>query len=155
MRRIEDGTDLRDAYLELAGEARHSLAILSRDLEPGVLGTGEFCEAVKRLVLENRRAQVQILAHDPAAAARTTHRLIELARRLSSFIEIRRLGPDDRELTEAFIVADRRLVVHRIYGDRPQGEYAEDRARARELDQRFRELWERAEFDPEVRRLHL
>jgi hypothetical protein len=143
---------------DMAGRARRRLDIASRSLEPAVYDTKEFLEAVQKLVLAARgRACVRILVLDPEALiSRGDHRLVQLAMRVSSYMEIRRPGPDHQEFNEALLIADGKGVIHRKQADRYEG-VANFHAprRAAHLSQSFETLWQHAELDPNFRRLML
>lgn len=148
--------ELRRLSAEMAGSAGQQLDIVSRSLDPPVYDTEEFLGAVKKLVL-TRRGRARILVLDPESLlAYGGHRLVELALRASSHMEIRRPGPDHLEFNEALLIADRIGVIHRKHSDRYEG-VANFRARqwAARLSERFELLWQNAETDPHFRRLML
>ena len=84
------------------------------------------------------------------------HRLIELARRFSSSMEIRQPHPDYRHFNEAFLIADACGLLQRGLADRFEGSvnFYTPVIAQRKLDF-FTEVWERSEAHPEMRRLHL
>ncbi|MGH8415419.1 MAG: hypothetical protein ACRESX_11880, partial [Gammaproteobacteria bacterium] len=144
----------RDAAVRLASEARMSLAMFTRDLDPAVYNTEEFATAVRQLALSSRYSRIRIVALDPTAAIKDGHRLIELGRRLSSFIEFRRPSADHAKLPESFLVADETGLLYRPMASRYEGfadpaNPSEARVRLRLFD----EIWERAEPELEFRRL--
>lgn len=144
------------AALELAQQAKRTLAILTQDLEPALYNTREFAEAVQQLALRSRYSKIRILVMDPTRAIHDGHRLIELARKLSSFIQIRRLGEDDRQIMEAWLISDETGLLFRPIAERYEGFYDyNDPAQAREKLRGFNEVWERAQIDPELKRLHI
>lgn len=149
-------SDNRDAAAAVAGEARRELAIFTRELEPQLYDTRAFLDAAKSLALSSSRARIRILLVDSARAVREGNRLVELARRLSSFFDIRKPHPDDAELAETFIVADEKALLHRPLASRWEG-YANlhDPLRAREKLKQFEELWQRSRPDPEMRQLRI
>lgn len=144
------------AALRVAQSTQRRLAVFTYDLEPQVLGTPEFVDALRAIATSSRYAAIRVLVQDSARAVREGHRLVELARRLSSFIEIRNPHPDHRNLIDAFIVADERALLYRKQADGYDG-YADFDAPidARRLLKSFDEVWHRATPDPEMRRLGL
>jgi hypothetical protein len=140
----------------MASQVQSTLEIFSRDLDPVLYAREPFLEALNALCHRNRRARVRMLVHDPVDAVRRSPRVVELARRLSSSIEIRQPHQDYRHYNEAFLVADGCGLIHRQFADRYEGTanfYAPIEAQ-RKLDF-FTEVWERSQVNPEVRRLHL
>ena len=140
----------------MANQVQATLEIFSRDLDPVLYVREPFLDALNTLCHRNRKARVRMLVQDPTDAVRRSPRVVELARRLSSSIEIRQPHHDYRHYNEAFLVADGCGLIHRKFADRYEGAanfYAPIQAQ-RKLDF-FTEVWERSQVHPEFRRLHL
>ncbi len=136
--------------------AQRDIAIVSRQLDPVVYSHAELAEAMLRLARHNRNARIRILVQDNTALVRQPHRLQLLHQRLSSFVRIRRPGPDHAGFNEAFLVVDQRLWLHQPLADRYEARAAWDQPlTARELLDRFEEMWTDSREDPELRRLSL
>ncbi|MGH8282897.1 MAG: hypothetical protein ACRESE_03530 [Gammaproteobacteria bacterium] len=151
---LATSADNREAAVRLVSEARMSLAMFTRDLEPAVYNTAEFAAAVRQLALRSRYSRIRIVAIDPTAAIKAGHRLIELGRRLSSFIEFRRPSADHAKLPESFLVVDAIGLLYRPLAMRNEG--FTDPHNPHEAGARLRlfdEIWEQAEPEPEFRRL--
>jgi hypothetical protein len=153
---VEDSASLRAAAAAIAQQATRTVDILSRDLDAPVYDNDEFLDAIRRLAISSPRAHVRVLVHDSTPAVRSGHRLIELARRLTSRIGIRVVPEEKRSEPAAYLIADARAVVHRAYGERPEATLCFNAPRkARSLLHDFDATWEVSEPDPELRRLHL
>lgn len=156
LRVLDTAEDNRDAALALAQGARRSISILTVDLEPAVYDTEDFIETVKQLALSSRFAQIRILVQDPTRAVKEGHRLVELARRLSSFIEIRKPHEDYRTTAEAFLIADESGLLYRTVATRYEGiADVADAAQARDKLKLFNQIWQRSEPEQELRGLKL
>lgn len=152
--RVEDISDNREAAVRLAQKARRSLAIFTRDLEPEILDNHEFLEAVKRLALGGRYVKVRILIVDSTRAVKEGHRLVELARRLSSLVELRKPSTDFLDRPEAYVIADNSGILYRPIATRYEGIFGEhDPPRAREMLREFDRIWQQSHADTEMRRL--
>lgn len=152
--RVENISDNRDAAVRLAEKARRSLAIFTRDLEPEILDNSEFLEAVKRLALGGRYVKVRILVVDSTRAVKDGHRLVELARRLTSFVELRKPAADFLDRPEAYVIADNSGILYRPVATRYEGLFGEhDPPRAREMLREFERIWQQSHADRELRRL--
>jgi hypothetical protein len=143
--------------LALVRAARLELLLESEALDARVYGSAAFAAAVQDFALATPRAQLRLLVRDPRAALRNAPALIELARRLTSQIELREPAADQREVRAGeCLIADRRAML--------------ERARANELEARlwldapalglrraadFDTLWNQAVPSPELRRLSL
>lgn len=147
---------LRVALLDMTGQARRTLDLVSRHLDPVLFDRDDFVDAVKRLVLGSTRAQVRLMVLDTAPVIAQGHRLVALAQRLSSYIQLRVPAPEHREFNEAWLVADRDGYAHRRFSDRFEATVNfHDPRMAVHLTNRFDEIWQRAQPDPNLRRLHL
>lgn len=142
--------------LALARQCRRRLEIVSRSLDPRVYDSAELAEAVKQLAIGHRNARIRLLVADPEPLIHDGHRLLDLAGRLPSFIELRVLAVEDRDFNEAFLIADGSGYVHRSQAERYEGTANfNHRSKARELARRFDALWDMAEPDPNLRRMLL
>lgn len=147
---------LREIAVTIAQNCERSLDIVSRHLDPAIYDHAPFIDAVKQIALNSQHARVRILVTDIGPVISRGHRLLELGSRLSTYIAIRKPGRDHRNFNEALLVADNKAYIHRRFADRYEGHASyEDPRSARDLTVRFEEIWERAETDPNFRRLHL
>ncbi|MGD9601305.1 MAG: hypothetical protein AB7O21_08445 [Gammaproteobacteria bacterium] len=153
---IDRREQVGELCLALARQARRSLDIVTRHLDPALYDTDDFGAAVRALVVGSHRVQVRILLLDPAPVIARGHRLVELAQRLSSFVTIRIPSEEYKEFNEAWLVADATGYLHRRFSDRYEATANfDDRRLARALVNRLDEIWQRAQPDGNLRRLHL
>lgn len=153
---IERSEALREVSLSLATQARHSLDIVTRHLDPAIYDSEAFVTAVKSLILNSRRARVRIMVLDSGPLLHHGHRLVDVAQRLSSYVALRVPGPEHKDFNEAWLVADNTGYAHRRYSDRFEAiANFNDRRQAGALTSRLDELWNHALADPNFRRLHL
>lgn len=146
----------RDIALQLVSQARKFLCVFTHDLEHAIYSTPEFNEAVTRLAIRSRNSFTHILLQDPGAVVNRVHRLVDLAQRLSSSVEIRRPHEEHRGFGQAFLVVDGVGYLRRPVAERYEGTACfNDPAEARELLRLFDTMWEKSAPDPELRRLHL
>lgn len=154
-REIDSLVAAREAADRIATEAKRGLLIYTRDLEPDLYDREPFLDAIKRLALSGREARIRILVQEPALAAGHGHRLVHLAQRLSTAIEIRTpVIEEDRQYASAFLVNDGGAFLMRPIGSRWDGEARFSApGGARQLRDHFERVWERSEPPPELRRL--
>ncbi len=154
--RVERIEDNRMVANEFARQAKRTLDIFTRDLDPQILNTSEFTEAVTQLALKSKKSLIRILVKDPNRSIRDGHRIIELSYRLSSFIQIRRPNEDYKDYNKAFIIADQRGLLYRVLADQYEGiANFNSPYEAREYAALFSEAWETSDTDLNLRRLHL
>ncbi len=142
--------------LDMLRATRRTVHVFSRRLDGKLYDTREFAETVARLASRQPRVRFRILLQEIDPLIKYGHRLIELARRLTTAIEIRAVHPDYRHYNEAFMVFDERRIIHRTLADRYEGIANDnDPDLARKLVNFFTEVWEVSQVDPNLRRLHL
>ncbi len=153
-KRLETLTDNREASVAVAAVATRGLALFSRDLEPLLYDKEEFIKVVQALAARSRMSRIRVVSIDPGASIRAGHRLMNLAQRFSSYIEVRRAAHDHAALAETYLIADETALLFRPISTRYEG-YADVHAplEARLHLRDFEGIWEKAEPDPEFRRL--
>jgi predicted GNAT family N-acyltransferase len=136
-----------DARLQLLANTRHRLSIYLPLLGNDAYASAEELAELRRIAISGRGAQIRILLHDPAAALRNDHRLIALAQRLPSAIQIRMpVEEADLAYISAYLLNDAGGYLFLPEADQPQGRAAlRDRASQAPLQQHFDAVWERAE----------
>lgn len=148
--------DNRVAAAILAVQARRQIELLSPDLEPALYDQAPFVEALTQLSRSSPRARIRILAKDFERTVKEGHRLVELSRRLSSYIEIRKVHSDYQDYNETFLLVDDYGLLHRRHSPRFEGEFScKAPLEVRRLRAYFDEVWGRSEPDADLRRLHL
>lgn len=133
--------------LQLLREASHDVSIRLPLLDNGSFDSPEELEELRRTASSGRSARIRILLHDPEAALRNDHRLITLAQRLPSAIQIR-MPVDELDLgyRSSCVLNDAGGYLFLPEADRPSGRAAShDRAGQAPLQRHFDETWERSE----------
>ncbi|GFZ99395.1 hypothetical protein [Dyella caseinilytica] len=136
------------ARLQLLAAARYKLAIYLPALSPDMLGSPLELAELRRIATSGRGAEIRLILGNPNAALRMGHRLIDLAQRLSTAIQIRM--PSDEETSEATASSAWLLNDTDGYLFLPDAERLEGRAALRDgpgqapLLLQFERIWERA-----------
>lgn len=153
---LESGAENYEVSVAMAQQARISLEIASRSLDAPVYDQPAFVEAIKALALGHHRARVRILVQEIQPILTRGHRLLELATRLSSFIELRIPSKQFGNFNQAWLIADDTGYIFRELADRYQGLASfNDPGQARYLARQFDKMWEVAEQDPNLRSMKL
>ena len=113
--------EYRAAVAEIATRARRTLSIYTPDLEPQIYDHDSFLEPVKRLVLARSHARLRVLISDPGRAVREGNRFMMMARRLTSYIDLRNVASEYRSNPCSFIIADDKAIVYRQQSTRWDG----------------------------------
>jgi len=143
------------AVIGLVAQARRSLMIYSRELDPGLLDAPPVLETLRRYATRRGPTTVQILLQDAAAPQHNLSPLLALAQRLPSVFAFRAVtDPVDKAYPSAFVVNDDGGYYFRPLGHRSDGETDLDGpGRARQLREEFARIWERARPVGEYRAL--
>lgn len=148
--------DNRSAAALLATQARRQIELFSPDLESVLYDQTAFIEALTQLTIGSARARIRVLAKDFERTIKQGHRLIELGRRLSSYVELRKVHSDYQSYNETFLLVDDYGLLHRRHSPRYEGVVScKAPLEVRRLRVYFDEVWDRSETDADLRRLHL
>ena len=140
----------------MASQAKRILRIFTRELDPPVYDQVDFVEACKKLALGGRFSTIEILAFDSQRIAQRGHRLVNLSRSISSYIQIRRPEKQYESHLEAFMTIDETGYIYRKNAENFEGIATFNNPReARELDKLFAKMWERSHVDTEMRQLNI
>ncbi len=152
---LELRADHQKTVRRLAELARHEILIVSRHLDPSVYGTEDFMDVMSPFV-RSKRASVRILVNDSRSMVKDTHRLAEMAVSLSSKISIRRLGLQEQQYNEAWMLADEVALLHLPQSDLYKGSMDFYSPRyGKEHKELFDSMWSHAELIPELRALKI
>ncbi len=144
------------AALELTRQCHLKLAIVSHELDPFIYDRLEYIEALKRLTLKGAHVEIRILVVEPRLIVQRGHRLLALAGKMSSYIRLLRPGQRHRTFDQAFLLADEAGYLLR----ESRKQYSarlnfNNRRETKHLLEVFDEMWDKAEPDPNLRRVHL
>ena len=109
------------ATIRIAGSAQRQMSIYTPNLEPELYDQPPFLEIIKRFVLGHSFAKVRVLVRDHSRVSTSSNRFIGMARRLTSYLEIRQLAAQYRDIAAAYCIADDRAIVYRLRADRWEG----------------------------------
>ncbi|MGD2138046.1 MAG: hypothetical protein PVJ66_05675 [Gammaproteobacteria bacterium] len=153
---LESRADVCSVADELARQARHSLLLITESLEPAVFDRQPFLDAAGSLARRYRDSHFWIVVQDARAAISKGHRLIELSRRLSTHIRIRRPAPHHRGDPRTYLLSDNAGYFNRPLSSRYEGTANfNDPGTVEVLKKHFMEIWEQGIPEEEMRRLYL
>lgn len=149
-----------DPFAQLAAceaqRAGRELRILSPDLDPRVFDQEAFLDAVRQLVRRGRMSRILIIVKDPRALTSRGHGMLNLARRMPSSIEIRKLSEHPAWNDRTLLIRDRAGLLSLAAGERSRGVFRPHaRAECESAIHLFEDLWRAASVDPEFRSLSL
>lgn len=145
----ETRDSLRRGVLEVILQARHELLICSPALDAILFNSAALGDALTRFLAGHAQNRARIVVEDTEHMLVSCTRLVELARRLSDLLQIRRLGEAHHGMTELFVVADRESCLRQQ--DTGRVDATLDIAAPRlavPLARRFDEIWDASEPVP-------
>ncbi len=149
-------TDCLLGLLRCLDAPRRRLAIFSQRLDHTLYDQPPVVEALSRFARSSPSATVRVLISESDLLVSRGHRLVELARRLDSRIEIRKIFDELSPGEQSFVTWDERGILlmpdHRDYTALVN---LYDPVQARRLLETFDYFWSRSAPDPELRTLKL
>jgi hypothetical protein len=145
-----------DTLLDMLRQAHQDLVIFSHNLDGPLYDTSEFTDTVRKLSLDNKNSKVRILIQELDFLIKHGHRIVELARRLPTSIEIRHADSRFEHVNTCYSIVDHKGVILRndAYRFDAKADYHDPRL-ALELTKQFDEMWEQSEPSTEMHRLHI
>lgn len=155
-RQFDGESESADGLLRLLAHPSRTVRIYSQELDHALFDRTDVTEALSAFVRHGPPARLLILIHASGSIVSRGHQLLELARRLDSKVEIRKVPGELATDRASFVLADERgyflLPDHREYQAMAN---AFDPVQAERLAERFDYLWDRSETDPDLRVLRL
>lgn len=138
--------------LALLQQARFNLSLYSPDLEAWLYSHSSVQDACTQFLLASPKNRLRILVRDVGRPVRQGHRLLNLARRITSNLHIRRINPDQPGDESAYLLADDRGLLLREQPEQYAG-YAlyNDPGRVRQRQAQFDQAWDISLSDPDLR----
>lgn len=150
---IDELDDFSSHSLQVVESSRREVLLLSKTLDPALYNNESFYQAILDFARNDRNVQVKILVKDIQPVVEQGHRLLTLARRLSSKIEIRKLHTKPQKDSITYLIGDRKhlLYMHedQVYNGFVNYEAAQE---SKSLADEFTYLWDtHSELDPALR----
>ena len=153
---LRDTEAFCEVVLSMSQQAHQHIRLFSRDLDRRIFGSEEVVDAFTQLATSSSRAYIQILIQNSSDLVHHSHRMLDLARRISSHIEIRVTDIMHKNILENFYLFDEEGWVKRTHPNEHVGEADFHDARGvRNFEHRFKNMWGRAAPDPQLRRMSI
>ena len=148
--------DNADAALELVKQCKQKLAIISQELDPLVYDQADLVEAMRQLALKSRNVEIRIIVFEPELIVRKGHKLVDLAGKVSSFIEMRKIATEYKSFNESILIADNSGYLYQESTERYKGKLNfNGRRESKHLLDAFNMMWNTAKPDANLRRMHI
>ena len=100
------------AIHKLVSSATHSIDIISRSLNHQLFDRIDIVDMFSIFIHKSRNSNVRILLLDSTNVIKSSHRLVKLADRIPSKINIKKLPKECAIYNESFIIADGKGFLH-------------------------------------------
>jgi len=97
---------LHAAMLDLVRASRHEFAIVAPVLDATLWNSATMAEALSHLATQHKRNRIRVVVEDSEHLLHSCTRLVELSRRISDLVLIRRLGDMHHGMNEMLAIAD-------------------------------------------------
>jgi hypothetical protein len=142
--------------IELCSSAAREVRILSPRLDHAAFDSEELVDALGVLIRSSRQTRVRILVANPRALVSRGRRLLNLARRVPSSVQLHKLAEHPQWNNETIVICDRDGVLYKPGDSEHDGFYEpSSRASTRRHLELFDELWRCSAHDPELRALSI
>jgi hypothetical protein len=154
---LTDKNECCEAVQHLIHSADRYIAIFSQQLEPLLYNHQALCEQVSQLARKNRYTQIRIISQQTRSAASSGHCLIQLAQKLSSYVQIRTPNtPELQKFSQSWLIIDDHSMCEISNPERYEGKLIEnDRIHVKNQLNFFNEAWEHSVPDVNSRRLSI
>jgi len=155
---LDTAGENRDAVISLAKQARFSLNLFTRDMDPRIFDNAEFEQCIFKLARMHQSSNIHILVNDTSSAINRGHCLIRLAQKLTISVFIHNPAREHKGEISTFMIADGIGMLHRPRSSSNNYDAVVNYMspqRAGELGDYFNEMWERSTPDSKIRRLFI
>ncbi|RKZ87929.1 MAG: hypothetical protein DRQ39_03330 [Gammaproteobacteria bacterium] len=147
---------VRELALELAQQARREICFFGNTIDHVLFDDVSFIDCLSEFARRNNKTAVKFLIHSSQTNIQTGHRIIPLAQRLTSSIDIRTTAKQHQNLVQMFMLVDTNGYLYCQNYQRYQGRACfYDPAQVRSLKHTFDDMWNHSLLDSSMRRLHL
>ncbi len=144
------------AVLSMINQARQTVDLFTHNLDPSILNNTEIAEAILAFIKISSYSRLRILLCDPKVATQHGHRIIDLSRKFSTFISIRKTHAEYKSKPCSFLIIDERAMIFRPHADEYKSmvDFRSGQESRRNTDL-FNEIWDRSEPVSEIRQLFI
>jgi predicted GNAT family N-acyltransferase len=151
---VDSAQSFNEQAKKLVRRAERKIRIFSKDLDPRIYDDEEFYRLMFDFARAHPYAEIHILVKNPRLLVQNGHRLLRLYHHLPSRVQMKSLNSTIKTLHTEFLLIDHNSILYNQSSDRYTGYVVyHSPLEAVELADSFDSMWERSEFDPELRRL--
>jgi len=153
---LDNKADLKSLIFTMSQQAKKYILIFSHHLDSQLFDNEALYEVIKHLAIKSPRTYIKILLQDSKPMTTNGHRLLTLARRISSHIEIKVVAKEHLDIIETFLIFDDHAYIIHQHPERYEAEANfSDPLKTKHLNEQFKEMWDHATIDSSLRQLSL
>ena len=142
--------------LQLLEQAQRSVRLFSQILDHSVYNSPEIARQISRLATSGKHASIQILLCNPLALQNRDHRLLNLARKLDSHIQLFTPEAEHLHREDEFLLIDDTAYLYRSNTESWQGIADFNAPRhSRKLAKEFSLIWQKGKPPAVLQVLHV
>ncbi len=148
---VKSREHVTETSLRLIQEANRSINILLYDYDEVLLPGSKIGDLLSAFIRQHERCRFQYLCSENDILHERGGKLIQLARKFSTFIKLHQLPDGLKPVQEQFLVVDGNAsMLTQHHSSYDYYAHFNDRAMAHKLNNRFDELWQRSEPVPGI-----
>jgi len=153
---IKGNENISQVITHMALQARQQIDIFSSELDHRIFDKDDVSRAFSEFARCNRRSEIRILIKDTTKIVQLGHRMLYLKNRIPSFVHIKVVNKDYRDINRMFIVMD-----NVAYIEQPVPAQENFRVCYRSIPQGpenvllFDQIWNKSKSDVNLRSLKL
>ena len=154
--KAENSRTNASASLNMISQARHTIDLFTNDLDGKVLNSSSIAQAISHFVKISPKSRFRILVSDPTAAIKEGHCLIDLSRKFSSFITIKKTHAEYQNTAFSLLMVDNKALIQRPYATQYHAIVNYKAVyECRQQLEFFNKVWDRSEIASEMRQLFI
>jgi len=155
-RLINSLVDLKDASIDLFRGAKRNIFIYSNDLDPRILNNRDVESRLIQFIKQSRNSRIKILIKSEQELKGCDHRIVALAQRFTSYVEIKLIPLDYHDNHFGFYLVDSREIIYRSNNERYEAEQIQlPSSLIKEKTKLFDQIWQMASPASFLRALNL
>ena len=154
---LDGRSDCMECVNTLINRAQQRVYIIGQNLEADLYNHKSIYDYLAEMPVQNRKADIRLIAHDTRVATNNGHYLVLLTQKLPTFAQIRTtVDPAHRKFNENWLIVDDMAFMRLQNPLRYEGYFENDnKLECRSLTAEFLDIWEASQPDQNTRRLSL
>ena len=153
---LSSASEHHEQTLKLIESANREICIHSHDLTNRIYNHPDLASALSKFVTANSaKRSIKIIVNDVNAIISSDHKILDVCRRLSSNVSIRKISKEHENHTESFLLVDGSSYIFRSDYTLLEGVLSHNPKQAKVLLNLFNEFWSHSEPDSSLNRLYI